>query len=231
MLGVLDWGVGGLFSVQQARLQAPTCDLVYLSDAGNTPYGKQSRRQLAASVERGIQRLADLGARQVLVACHSGSTALPDLTPAVPTRGVIAPETVPAGSLGLIGGRRTVRSGAWRRALARPVLQRVAQPLSAHVEAGTTDSLACRADLDRILGPLKRVDVLVLACTHYTALAAAIQARCPRATLVDPALERVRGLSTAPGGARLEVWTTGDPAAMRRTAEGLGIEVDPRPVG
>ncbi|MCP4805266.1 MAG: hypothetical protein GY913_02770 [Proteobacteria bacterium] len=232
MLGILDWGIGGLFSLRRARELCPDLDLVYLADGGNTPYGKQSRRELALSVERAIARLAGLGATQVLVACHSGSTALPDVTPAVPTQGVIAPEHVPAGRTALIGGARTVRSGRWRRALDRPVIQRIAQPLSAHIEAGRGDSDACRRDLDRILEPVRTVEVLVLACTHYVALSDAIQARCPGATLVDPALAVVEALPLSAGSGRLDVVTTGDAAAMRQVAKTvLGLDLRCRTPG
>ena len=51
-LGILDWGVGGLFALEMARQREPSLDLVYLSDAGNTPYGKQPRSELRRSVAR-----------------------------------------------------------------------------------------------------------------------------------------------------------------------------------
>ena len=32
-LGILDWGIGGLFALHRARARDPSADIVYLSDA------------------------------------------------------------------------------------------------------------------------------------------------------------------------------------------------------
>jgi glutamate racemase len=224
-LGVLDWGIGGLFAVRHALRREPTLDVLYLSDSGNVPYGKQSRGQLARSVQTALGFLVDAGATQVLLACHSGSTVLPDVHAGVPIFGVVDGTAVPEAPLTLvIGGRRTIQSGAWRRALGeRRVVQRIAQPLSAHVEAGRTGSAECAADLDRILRPARHADVVVLACTHYAALAEAIQARVPRAALIDPALVAVDRAPLRPGLATLRLFTTGAPDALRAAAPGSPV--------
>lgn len=225
-LGILDWGVGGLFALRRARQRCPELDVVYLSDSGNVPYGKQDRRTLADSVGRAIATLAEQGATEVLVACHSASTALPDVHPVVPTRGVIDGSTVPPGRALVLGGRRTITSRAWHRALSgRDVRGRVAQPLSAHVEAGAASSEACLADLDRILAPGTDRDVVVLACTHYAALTDAVRQRMPRATVVDPAMAIVDGLALAPGEGRVRVYTTGVVPEMNETARRIGVPV------
>ena len=94
------------------------------------------------------------------------------------------------GPVGVVGGRRTIAGGHYRRGLARPgrvVLSRVAQPLSAHIEAGRTGSPQFLADLARILAPLRRVDALVLACTHYPAASRWFAAALPDTLLIDPA--------------------------------------------
>ncbi|HCH65310.1 MAG TPA: hypothetical protein DFR83_21065, partial [Deltaproteobacteria bacterium] len=155
MIGVLDWGIGGLFAVERMLAREPTLDLAVLSDAGNVPYGRQSRPQLCASVRDSVARLRELGAGPILVACHSASTVLPELDlPDV--EGVVRPEAVPlGGTILVLGGIRTIRSGAWRRALQHhgTVIQRIAQPLSAAVEAGHIHHPATAQALDRILAP------------------------------------------------------------------------------
>ncbi len=231
-LGLLDWGLGGLFALAHARRSEPTLDVVYLADSGNTPYGKQSREHLAQSVLTSLHRLADLGATEVLIACHSGSSALPDITPPVPTRGVIDAGCVPADArrVAVLAGARTVRSGRWRRALqahgvaSTGIVQRVAQPLSAHVEAGRIDHREMHTDLDRILAPVLDADVVVLACTHYAALEHAIRERMPNARVVDPALAVVGSMRMCPGSTRTIAVTTGD-VARSRTVSGLLLEV------
>jgi glutamate racemase len=214
--------------VRELRRRAPEAALVYVSDTGFTPYGKAPRAILAARVSCIVAALAAEGAVAVVVACNAASTVLGDLGPTpVPVLGVIEPALglVPRGfrgTLGVVGGARTIRSGIYRRALAgkgRRIVSRIAQPLSGHIEAGTADSRACQSALDRILAPLRHADAILLACTHYPAIARDIGARVPRARLLDPAealasqvLASVR-LPARRGPDRL--LTTGDPTAMR----------------
>jgi glutamate racemase len=242
-LGVLDWGIGGMGFVRALRQRAPCVPLLYVSDTGSTPYGKLSRTALAGRVGRVLDAMATEGAVAVVVACNAASTVLPLLGPrAFPVTGVIehALRVVPRsfrGTLGVLGGARTVRSGVYRRGLAAPgrrVVSRVAQPLSAHVEAGTAGSSACRDALDRILRPLRDADGLLLACTHYAAIAPLLLERAPGARLFDPAdalashVARVVLPRRLPPPAPDRWLTTGDPRAMRsstRTAWGF----DPGP--
>jgi glutamate racemase len=231
-LGVLDWGVGGFFAAAYACTRVPTLDVVYRADTGNTPYGLQTRSQLAISVQRGLNTLAEQGATHIIIACHSGSTALRDVHPPVPTWGVIDASSVPAdaGKVLVLGGARTIRCGHWRRALhalpgARQVVQRISQPLSAHVEAGAAGSPECLADLDRIIAPARDVDCVVLACTHYAALAGAIAERLPRAVQVDPALAVVDGLELQAGHSQFSASTSGDVHVLVRAGkQALGAD-------
>ena len=189
MIGVLDWGIGGLFTVERMLAREPTLDLAVLSDAGNVPYGRQSRPQLRASVRSSVARLRALGAGPILVACHSASTVLPELD-LKGVEGVVRPEAVPlGGTILVLGGIRTIRSGAWRRAL-----QHIHHPATAQA-------------LDRILAPGRAADTVVLACTHYIALAPLIQARMPHATIVDPAIAWADTIPL-PSGARARVART-----------------------
>jgi glutamate racemase len=229
-LGVLDWGIGGMGVVRELRRRAPEVPVVYLSDTGFTPYGQVSRAVLAARISRVVTALAEEGALAVVVACNAASTvigALGELP--VPVFGVIdcalglLPRTF-RGTVGVIGGARTIRSGLYRRGLAgrgRRVVSRIAQPLSGHIEAGTVDSGACQAALDRILAPLRDADAIVLACTHYPAIAPAIRARAPRAQLLDPAEALVEHLLASaplpPRRATDRLVTTGDADAMRES--------------
>ena len=231
-LGVLDWGIGGLFAARRVLEEGRGVELLYLSDAGNRPYGRQAAPELRRSVARALSFLVEQGATELLVACHAASTVLPGLSPGRPVCGVIDARGTPAARLTLVlGGQRTIRSGAWRRALGeRRVLQRVAQPLSAHVEAGRSGAQVCLSDLDRILAPARKADGVVLACTHYAALAEAIAERMPGAWVVDPAMGVVdRLLGGLPGVADRPAprfFTTGDPQAMAEVADkALGMRL------
>jgi glutamate racemase len=231
-VGILDWGIGGVGLLRALR-QRSRVPVMYLSDCGHTPYGKLPAAALSARVSKLLAWMVQRGASSVVVACNAASSVLDEAESSarigVPVLGMVGPavvlcETLNPRKLGVIGGSRTIRSGVYGARLrrgGREVVQRIAQPLSAHVEAGTTRTRRCAADLDRILDPLRAMDAVLLACTHYPAMADAIAERLPGVPLLDPA-ERVveQLLATLPlptrGVADL-LFTSGDPR-MTETA-------------
>ena len=226
-LGVVDWGIGGLGLVRALDQAAPGLPVLYWSDAGATPYGRMRVDELAGRLTAVVDALAERGATEVVLACNAASTVVGKLgASAIPVEGIIehglasvAEELT--GQVGVVGGRRTIAAGHYRRGLARRgrvVLSRVAQPLSAHIEAGRTGSPEFRSDLVKILAPLRRVDALVLACTHYPAARRWFAAALPHALLIDPAERLAAAIAerhphtrtVAKLGSRV-FFTTGDP--------------------
>jgi glutamate racemase len=229
-LGIVDWGIGGIGLLNALDRVAPGLPVLYWSDAGATPYGRMSAEELTDRLTTVVAELAERGATEVVLACNAASTVVDRLDgAALPVEGIIrhglasVPEDL--GSIGVIGGQRTIDAGLYRRGLARPgrvVLSRVAQPLSAHIEAGRTGSPQFQADLNRIVAPLRRVDALVLACTHYPAANPWFAAALPDALLIDPAERMATAIAGrhphtrfAPRLAGRVFLTTGDPEAMR----------------
>lgn len=247
-LGIIDWGIGGLGVLREVDRLRPDVAVVYASDTGFTPYGLVPTRALAARLAQLVDELADHGCTQVVLACNAASTVVDRLQgAAVPVEGIIGHgiAAVPAdlrGRLGVVAGRRTIASGAYRRALTTPertVTSRVAQPLSAHIEAGRTGSDGFVADLRRIVAPLRGADAVLLACTHYPAAAPWFAAELPGTLLLDPAQRCAESLAArwpagdgAQGlavGARTYL-TSGDPVAMRAAAR-AAWDLDLGPVG
>ncbi|OAI42983.1 hypothetical protein AYO41_03110 [Verrucomicrobia bacterium SCGC AG-212-E04] len=234
-LGILDWGIGGLGFFRLWRARHPRGRVVYWSDAGVPPYGRLSANDLAARVDLVVRAMGARGVTHLALACHAASSILPKLARGRSERplltgiiehGVAATRALHRpGLVGIMGGRRTILSGMYLRAFrGLTVRQRIAQPLSAHIEAGNQHSPAARRDLERIMAPLRRVDTLVLACTHYPALGDAIQAQAPRARIIDPASSMLRWIErhwppARQGARRDEFLTTGDPKSMRRAAK------------
>lgn len=236
---MLDWGVGGLGCYTLLKARLPDLPVLYCSDTGAVPYGKLPRAALRARVEQLLRALLAQGATQLVVACNAASTVLPGLALGVPSCGVIehglraVPGTL-RGTLAVIGGGRTVRSGLYQRGLGRPglrVVGRIAQPLSGHIEAGTTHQSRFRDDLRTIMAPLRDVDALLLACTHYPAIAPALREWAPRALLIDPVETLVETIVrdwSLPRSAHVadRFLTTGDPEAMRSAAARVfGVQV------
>ncbi len=241
-IGVLDWGIGGFGVVREILRRAPGQPILYFSDAGTTPYGLVPAPALAARVANAAAWFMSRGVARLVIACNAASSVVPraPFPDGMTVQGVIVPgvELVRAAGLeriGLVGGRRTVRSGLHRRLLAPSGVQvhaRVAQPLSAFIEAGDHGSRELRATLEAIVAPLRDEPAVLLACTHYPAIADRFREVLPRAALLDPApsvaeaLVGARVRSGAVDASRIDATTSGDPRAMvRAAAAAFGVEI------
>ncbi|MEY4545991.1 MAG: hypothetical protein RL685_2186 [Pseudomonadota bacterium] len=246
-IGVMDWGIGGLGFWKLLRQAAPEQRCIYLSDSGALPYGKLPPRQLALRVARVAAWFEQRGVRQLVVACNAASSVLTQVPRSAAQQGLALPELLgvieptlrallagPRCRIGVFGGRRTVRSLAYRNPLVAAgfdVHQRIAQPLSALVEAGRITGPTVEREVARILTPIAHCELLVPACTHYAALLPLFRQLAPAARFVDPAELTLRALLdvsapahdlSARASSRLrrtdELWTTGSAAAFRRAA-------------
>lgn len=230
-IGVLDWGIGGVGVVRRIRERGVGAPVIYLSDTAAMPYGRMATTALTERVHLATSLLRSRGATHLVVACNAASTVLRNATWELPVVGMIEPalselRRFPAQRVGVLGGRRTIRSGLFRRALQQRghhVIQRVAQPLSRHIENGSIESDVAQRDLVRILKPLRAVDTVILACTHYPSITTRLLAELPGARLFDPSHAVANVVSAwlpdTHGGNQFEALCTGDPEAMRVAAK------------
>jgi glutamate racemase len=190
-IGVFDSGIGGLTVVRQIHRLLPGEDLVYLGDTARVPYGTKSPSTVIRFALEDMQFLIQQQVKAVVVACNTVSAwALPNLEQkfSVPVLGVIVPGVEAAlkvtenSRVGVIGTAATIRSGAYERTLmARAaeaqVFTRACPLLVPLVEEGWTNHAVTRAVLQEYLAPLlrKKIDTLVLGCTHYPLLKRAIR--------------------------------------------------------
>ena len=189
-IGVFDSGIGGLTVVKALRELLPNENIFYLGDTARVPYGNKS----AETVERYALELAKMliaeNAKLIVVACNTvSSVAIPKLRANVPVPviGVIEPGANAAIAMtrnrhvGVIGTRATIRSGAYENALralnVHVRVTSVACPLLVPlIEEGLLDDDVTDRVIVRYLEPLLAdgIDTLVLGCTHYPLLSAAI---------------------------------------------------------
>ena len=134
---------------------------------------------------------------------------------------------------GLIGGRRTVVSGVYRRGFADVGLrssQRIAQPLSGLIESGDIGSDKLRDEAKRILSPISNSSHILLACTHYPAIEPVMREFVSGSSIfLDPAAELVSkvGKWAIPVGSVSEFLTTGDPKRMCIAAsKAFGVNIE-----
>ncbi len=236
-LGIIDWGIGGVSVYKLVKEQLGDIPITYFSDTGATPYGKMKRAELVDRLDTVIEFLKTRDVTHVVIGCNSASTAINHLADhGIPVIGVIEPAVAMTARLkprrlGLIGGRRTVVSGAYRRAFRErgfELRQRIAQPLSGLIESGDVSSDKLKAEAARILAPLGNCSHILLACTHYPAIEPVLrQLVSPKTIFLDPAAELVKRVAhwkLSPGGIA-EFLTTGDAAQMKTSAQ-LAFRVD-----
>lgn len=241
MIGIMDWGIGGLSVYKALRDRGLTTDIFYFSDSGTTPYGKLSKAGLRERFAFIADFFSHRGVREVLVACHSASSALePDAASGTESIGGVAFRSIIPASvriarqsrarrLGVIGGERTIQSGVYAQALAalgKHVEFCSAQPLSAYVESGELSSPAVETEVRRVLGKLQPIDALLIACTHYPALMPVFAKVSPTLELLDPGAEMTASVQEDASG-HFEFFTTGERSSSARAARlAFGIEID-----
>ena len=247
-LGVFDSGVGGLSVLRELRRELPCASLVYVADSGHAPYGERSDDFVAARSQRIAGWLVEAGCDAVVVACNTATAvaveALRTTWPALPIVGV-EPGLKPAtaltrnGRIGVMATAATLRSARFLRLLdahaggASVHLQPcpgLAQAIEHH-DAGTPGLLRL---IDDCCAPLRdaAVDVVVLGCTHYPLVRAAIQSALGSGVAIIDTAEavarqaarRCAGIDSAAAetaGAdptAVQLRTTGEPAGLQRVA-------------
>ena len=228
-IGIMDYGIGGIPLVLKVKQAYPELPIVYFSDSGVVPYGKQSLSGLRSRVNKVIEFLYSQGAQHVFVACHSASSVIENHERLTGIRDATISQITEEekGSIGIIGGGRTIRAGYYRNELKSRgfvVQQRIAQPLSILIEKGDVRSRKVLKVLSQILKPITDVDKLILACTHYSALIDSIsEIMNENCLILDPCQTFFDQISTIATDAHQNhepdrFLTSGDPQLMKFAA-------------
>lgn len=185
-IGVFDSGVGGLTVVKELFKQLPWEDIVYFGDTARVPYGIKSRETVIRFSIENILFLLKQDVKLICVACNTvSSLALPMIKNyfKVPMVGVINPgvrEAVYATKnkrVGVIGTAGTVKSRAYELEIKQLDPEVCVTALSCplfvpFVEEGWLSGPVVEKVALRYLQPLKdkKVDTVILGCTHYPVL-------------------------------------------------------------
>jgi glutamate racemase len=203
---VFDSGVGGLSVAQEIRQRLPQVSLVYASDNAFFPYGTKGEAELIARVDQVIAALlARYPADILVIACNTASTlTLPHLRSKLdlPIVGVV-PAIKPAalmsqsGVIGLLATPATV-ARPYTHELIREYAtncQVISLGSSALVQIAeqklrgeAIDSAAIGAITQELMNTenAEKMDVLVLACTHFPLLKEELTQQLPeRISLID----------------------------------------------
>ncbi len=191
MLGFFDSGLGGLSVLREVQKQMPQYSYIYLGDNARTPYGSHSHETIYRFTKQGVSYLFEKGAEMVILACNTASSSalrriqmefLPKHYPQKKVLGIIIPtaeeivEQTKTKEVGILATEATVQSFAYPKEITKmdssiKVHQQAGTLLVPIVEAGELEWDGLDSILKKYLKELfersKKIDTLVLACTHY----------------------------------------------------------------
>jgi glutamate racemase len=247
-IGVLDSGVGGLSVVREIRRKLPHEDILYFADSGNCPYGTRSADQIRALTYNVALFLKEHGAKALVIACNTASTAsvawLRQLWPDWSIIGMV-PAVKPAAlstKSGVVGVLATAATGKApvlldvidTFATDKKVIIAAPPGLVEAVEAGAANSPEVARVLEEAVLPMldKGADALVLGCTHFPFLRPALSRIVgDRMQLIDSGeavarrtqyILETRDLLNPSGTlGKIQAFSTGEPAQARRVISQL----------
>jgi glutamate racemase len=231
---IFDSGVGGLSVLAEIARLLPTAPIVYAADSAGFPYGTKTALEITARVPALLGKLAErYDPALIVIACNTASTiALNGVRAALdlPVVGTV-PAVKPAAAL---SRTRTIGVLGTEATVVQPYVDRLAAEFAAdctvirHGSAELVELAEAKlrgepADAEvyrSIMAGLldqpggERIDIVVLACTHFPLVQKELQAASPRP------LAFVDG---AAGIARRTQWLTRDLTWPDAPAEGRAV--------
>lgn len=193
-IGIFDSGVGGLTVARAIIDQLPHESIIYVGDTAHSPYGPKPIADVRRYTLEVLDDLVAQGVKMLVIACNTASAAMlrdarERYTQAlgIPVVEVIQPAVRAAvrqtrnGRIGVIGTAGTISSRAYDDAFAAApdlaIFSEACPRFVEFVEDGITSGPELFEVAEHYLAPLKSagIDTLVLGCTHYPLMSAAIQ--------------------------------------------------------
>ncbi len=191
---MFDSGVGGLTVLHECLVSLPAEDFLYLGDSAHFPYGTKTVAELRALVVANTEFLLDRGAKLLIVACNSATSAGAaeareiaaahgvEVVTVIDPEAEIAAAITETGRVGVLATPATVAGGAYRRALERQgrgleVTEVSAPDLAPIIQSGFPFDQSVVDTVRAYCEPLRAaaVDTLILGCTHYPLVAPMLQ--------------------------------------------------------
>ena len=236
-----DSGVGGLSVLGPTRELLPNAPIVYAADSAGFPYGKRTEDELAVRVPELLGRLVErFRPRLVVIACNTASTiALEHARAAldIPVVGTVpaiksAAELSRSRVIGVLGTEATVRQPyvddlAARFASDCTVIRHGSPELVELAEAKLAGrSISIEAIHDAIAPMVlqpegEKLDVMVLACTHFPLLSEEISTAFPAIAQVDGGTGIARRIAYLTGGQEWPARPTGKAVFTSPTTDPL----------
>lgn len=222
MIGIFDSGVGGLTVVKEIFKYLPEYQIIYFGDTARLPYGTKGADFVQRYSAKIVDWLLKKEAKLIIIACHTSSAwASESLKKQFSARGesarsrknipifeMITPgikeavATTKNKRVGIIGTPGTIRSGSWRRKLLEldgnlSIYSKPCPLFVPLVEEGWINKKITKEIASEYLEELKnkKIDTLILACTHYPILKKVIaEVTGKKIKIINPAESLVREL-------------------------------------
>lgn len=202
-IGIFDSGYGGLTVMREIVQKLPQYDYLYLGDNARAPYGNRSFQTVYQYTLECVKWFFSQGCPLVILACNTASAKalrtiqqndLEKLAPGRRVLGVIRPTTEligqmsETGSVGVLATAGTVASNSYPLEIAKfypdlKVYQEACPmwvPLVENDEyTGHGADFFIKKNLHNLFAKGEKIDVVLLACTHFPLLKEKIQSHLP----------------------------------------------------
>jgi glutamate racemase len=184
-IGIFDSGIGGLTVANAISKHLPNEQFIYFGDTAHLPYGDKSPDSIKYYAIRISQFLLENKCKAIIIACNTASAiAYETVKDFVGKKAVVINVIDPVvehvsnnsklHKIGVIGTKATVKANVYEKkiTLLNPELKvaSLATPLLAPmIEEGFFNNKISRTVINSYLSTprLKKIDSLILACTHY----------------------------------------------------------------
>jgi glutamate racemase len=190
MIGFFDSGLGGLTILKEVIKLLPQYSYIYLGDNVRTPYGGRNQEIIYQFTTEGIRELFKRGAKLVILACNTSSSVLrriqqeflPRNFPNKRVLGIIIPTAEEVGkfssskNIGILATEATVNSLVYLKEINKiypdiKIYQQTCSLLVPIIEIGEIKwkglDLIIQKYLKELFKKSKKIDTIILGCTHY----------------------------------------------------------------
>jgi glutamate racemase len=193
-IGVFDSGYGGLTLLKEFVKKLPEYDYLYLGDNARAPYGNRSFDTVYEFTLQSVEQLFSMGCELVVLACNTASAKalrtiqqkdLPRIATDKRVLGVIRPTTEVVGKysktghIGVLGTMGTILSNSYpieiEKFFPQLIVHQEACPMwvplveNNEYESDGADYFI-KKNIDSLLSKDKKIDTIILGCTHYPLL-------------------------------------------------------------
>ena len=182
-IGIFDSGIGGISILEKLKQLLPNENFIYLADNRNCPYGRKSKKEIISLSNKNCEKLIELNCKIIIIACNTSTTnSIKKLREIIdiPIIG-IEPGLKPAihytktKNIGILATEKTLGSKLFFETLNQNriddihIHQQIGYELVNLIEEGSYSKQNLYKILEKYLVPMinKKIDCLLLGCTHY----------------------------------------------------------------